>query len=224
MIKYSSLIARICHSPGMPVCSEEENIAEVDFNFCQPNVKLSEIYRIYITRIDAPDFEDINEAGEWMVRISQDSMNAYAMRMLTVIGDKPLPASQKAKISANRTRTIRKDHTINATIDEVSDANHNFISKLKANGSYFKFWYETWGGLMFGGTKGIIGKFFGDMVLLRGTGEIMTFEVVINWQALRTEDFFTSPIFNQGVFDMVVIATDDDQPIVIDDGNLIHTD
>lgn len=176
----------------MPTCGAEE-LPQVDFDFCNPETGLSEIRRIFIGRISGGGFEDWTNPVEWAQRISEDSMCADAIRAMYVIGDKPIPASLRALISMDRKKTISKEHTVNATIDEVNDTNHAFVTEMK--GKYYRLWYETAGGYMFGGNDGIIASIDADMVLARGLGEIMVYLLTATWKNLRTEDRIASPIF-----------------------------
>lgn len=176
----------------MPVCAGD--LPETDFDFCAPKIRLSEIQRVFLALPQAAEFDDWFNPVSWNARLSQDSTDHNAIRALTCIGDKPAPTSTRKVISGGRKKTTSKTHTLFITIDEVSDLNHAFIQKLK-NGKKFRMWYESAGGLMFGGGSGIIVTVYGDMVLLRGKDEIITYELQIVWDSLRTEDWIDSPIF-----------------------------
>ena len=177
-----------------PVCGTQ-SLEPVDFDFCNPNLSQSEIRRIFISNTSSDPFEDWTVAPEWIARISPNSNDRNAIRALMVIGDKPTPTSQVAELSMGRRRKIRKNHVVNFTIDDVTEANHAFIQDLGL-GRNFRVWYETTGGYMFGGNEGIICYLHADMVLRRGQGEIMTYDGSLEWSNLRTEDRTLSPIFN----------------------------
>lgn len=189
---------KFAHMPGVS-CGAEE-LGEVNFDFCQPDVKTSEIRRVFIARVGSAPFMDWTLAVEWIVRLTQSGMGMDAIRPLTVTGDKPAPSTKKVKLSNDRSKVMRKDHTVNATIDDVSDTNHQFVVDMKA-GRYFRLWYETMGGLMFGGNEGIVCFVNIDMLLPRGAGEIMVYQLTALWENVRTEDRCISPIFDdvQGV-------------------------
>lgn len=186
--------SKYCTVSGSPVCGSEE-LPEADFNFCAPDVRTSEIRRIFVGRVDGDDFADYSVAFEWLLRVSQTSNDKNALRPLMVIGDKPAPNSMRRQLSMERKQTVKKDHTINFTIDDVSAANHAFVEWMRS-GKYMRLWYETTGRFMFGGNAGIVAYVNIDMVLPRGGGEIMTYQGTITWSNLRTEDRVISPIYD----------------------------
>lgn len=176
-----------------------ETLPEVDNDFCNPEVALSEIQRVFFRKIGSQNFNDWTQAAEWTERMSETSMDIDAIRPLTGIGDKPAPAETTKEISAGRKFTTRKEHTINFTIDEVTDANHAFLQYIE-NGKRYIMNYETAGGYMFGGNNGIVVEVRGAMILPRGGGEIMTYQLTITWVSGETEARCLSPIFGQTVF------------------------
>ena len=206
MSKHKVITSRYSHVAGTPVCGDEDMPA-VDFNLCAPDIRLSEIRRIFISKIGAAPFVDWTVAGEWNERMSPTSNDINAVRVLTVIGNKDIPTSTRVRLSMNRNKTVRKEHTVNATIDDVSETNHEFIRQMNG-GRNFKMWYETEGGFMFGGNNGIAAHIDADMVLARGRDEIMTYVLEAWWQNVRTEDRCLSPIFNQ--LEPVEVLTCDD--------------
>lgn len=188
---------RFSNLAGSPTCGAEE-LPEVDFDFCDPEIKQSEIQRVFLAKIGAANFTDWTQPAEWTERMSETDMGIDAIRCLTVIGDKPAPASTKKDISNGRKKITRKDHTINATVDEVTDANHAFLQAVES-GVRYKMWYETAGGFMFGGNNGIAIEISGDMVLARGAGEIQLYQYIITWTSPNTESRCISPIFGETV-------------------------
>jgi len=179
---------------GSPVCNDEE-LPPINFDFCQPDVRTSEIRRLFLSRTGAQPFNDWTLPAEWTLRIDETAMGPDAMRELTVIGDKPTPTSVVKRISLDRKKVVLKTHTVLATIDDVSDANHAFVEFI-GPGKYFKMWYESTGRHMYGGNNGIVCLVQMDMVLPRGQGEIATYNVICTWDSLRTEDRCESPIFD----------------------------
>lgn len=178
----------------MPTCGSEE-LLPVDFDFCEPEVRGSEIRRIFIAKMAAAPFTDWEDMAEWQARISADSEDVGAIRELWVIADKPLPVSTIKEISMQRKVIVLKDHTLNITVDETSAINHNFITSI--DGKFYRIWYETAGALMFGGNEGIGAQLFADMILVRGSGNVMIYNVVATWRKLTTEARIDSPIFSE---------------------------
>jgi len=200
---------------GMPTCGSE-TLPVVDFDFCEPEVKASEIQRIFLCKVGGASFTDWTDPVEWTSRVSETATTINAIRALTVIGDKPAPANTVKDVSNGRKVISRKDHTLNFTIDEVTDDNHTFLQGVQ-NGKRFRMWYETAGGHMFGGNDGIFIELTGDMVLARGAGEIAVYNYVATWTNPATETRIDSPIFGQTVagstvFDTTILFASDATP------------
>lgn len=182
---------------GFPACTEE-TLPETNFNFCNPEVNLSEIQRIFLQKISAPAMTDWSQPEQWTSIMSETSTAIDAMRVFTVIGDKPAPAVVEKEISNQRKFVTRKTHTINFTVDETSATNHTFLQGVE-NGKRYKMRYEIAGGLMFGGSDGIVVEIKGDMILARGPGEVMVYQYTATWVSPQTEDRIQSPIFGETV-------------------------
>lgn len=196
---------RYAHVVGSPTCGAE-TLPETDFDFCDPQVALSEIGRVFIAKIGAVSFTDWTQPDEWALRVSETEMDMDTIRPLTVIADKPAPAKTVKEISGGRKFTTRKDHTINFTIDEVTDTNHAFIQYIE-NTKRFKMWYETQGGFMFGGNNGITVEMSGDMELQRGAGNIQVYNGILTWISQLTESRCISPIFSETLLGSIQLDT-----------------
>lgn len=182
-----------------PTCSAgcEADLPEVNFDDCLPVVIFSVIVRIFLAKKTAAPFTDWTAAGEWVSRISANSTGADAIRVLTVIADKPAGAGVIKEISNGRRITIGKDHTLNFTIDDVSDENYQAMRQLECGGEY-KMWYETLGEKMFGGNEGILVRVDVNNVLGRGRDEIEVINGVFSWRAKFHPERTASPIFGSG--------------------------
>lgn len=180
---------------GKIVCTDDCDfeIPEVSFAECNPEINLSQIAKIYIAQPDAAVFTDWTAAGEWTTRISDTATGADNIRPLTVVGDKPLPETTSKTISGGRIVTTDKKHTINFEIDESNATNHEFVRGGKCM-KQVKFWYETIGGLLFGGNSGIDGTFAIDMTLSKTEGDIILYPGTLKWSATDIEERTTSPI------------------------------
>lgn len=171
------------------------NLPAVKFDDCTPEVVLSEIRRIFIAKKVAAPFNNWLAPGEWLTRLSQSSTTGDDyIRPLTVIGDKPAAADVFREISNGRRVVVGKDHTINFTIDDVSDENYEFMRALECGGE-FKFWYETEGGKMYGDNTGFTARVSMNDVLNRGRDEIETIAGVITWRTKFSPARGNSPIF-----------------------------
>ena len=141
-----------------PLCPTDcdQALGTVLFDDCAPNINPSEIQRLFVSKGNAEPFTDWKQASEWTTRIAQTGTNADAIRELTVIGDKPAASPITKDISGGRKYTVGKDHTLNFTVDDVSDENYEFMRSTECGGKY-RLWYETKGGYIYGGNDGIIG-------------------------------------------------------------------
>lgn len=148
-----------------------------------------------MAKSNAASFTDWTQATEWTTRISQTSVvgDDY-IRVLTVIGDKPAATAVIKELSNGRRKSVAKDHTINFTIDDVSDANYEFMRSLECGGQ-FKVWYETYGGKMYGGNDGQLIYIDANDILNRGRDETETIAGTITWRAPFHPERITSPIF-----------------------------
>jgi uncharacterized protein YheU (UPF0270 family) len=179
----------------------DDVVPVVSFDDCNPEFMESEIKKIYVASGGAIPFEDWSDATEWGERVSQSGTPPTGstvaakdlIRPLTVIGDKPEPTSVTRELSNRRTRTIGKDHTINFTIDELTQENRDFQRKTEC-GSAVRVWYEIHGGLMFGGNEGILGNLTSNLVLARGTDEIALINGTVTWRSKFTEESIPSPL------------------------------
>lgn len=180
-----------------PTCAAncDVNLPVVSFDDCNPEILFSEIRRVFIAKKNAAPFTDWTDATEWETRLSQDSITGDDyIRPLTVIADKPAAAGVVKEISNGRKKIIGKDHTINVTIDDVTDENYEFMRALECGGK-FRFWYETSGGKMYGGNEGFTAEFNLDDILNRGVDEIETLAGAITWRAKFSPERIDSPIF-----------------------------
>lgn len=193
------------HSVGTPVCTDE-TLPSTDFDFCDPEVKSSEIQRIFVRKVSSTNFADWTQAEEWNERVSETSTDADAIRALTVIGDKPLPTTTSITISGGRKFNTVKEHIINFEIDEVTATNHEFTQAI-GNGKRYKVNYETAGGLMFGGNNGIVAEMTLEMQLNRGAGEVQKYIGTLTWKTPDTEARCTSPIFGETVLGSATLDT-----------------
>ena len=192
-----------------PICPTDcsTNLPVVSFDRCNPNVVASEINKIYIAKPSAADFTDFGDAAEWAKRISETDTVPGAptnttpvgdlIRPLSVIGDRPAPAAVTKDLSNQRTKTIRKDFTINFTIDEITPENLE-LQRASECGAIVKAWYSITGGLLFGGNAGIEATLTMDLVLARGTDEIVAINGTLTWKGKFTEESVEDPIAEAG--------------------------
>lgn len=191
---------------ALPTCPVDcsTNLPVVAFDNCNPNAVASEINKIYLAKPSAASFTDFGDPEEWAMRLSETNVVPGApgnttpagdlIRPLTVIGDRPAPASVIKDLSNQRKKLIRKDFTINFTIDEITPENLE-MQRASECGSLIKFWYSIQGGLLFGGNDGIENaELTMDLVLARGTEEIVAINCTLTWRGKFTEESVENPI------------------------------
>lgn len=167
-----------CPSGCADVVLEATNFSE-----CAPAVNSSEIEKIFIAPGNAPDFEDEASPTEWLARVSQTAKEENTIRVLTVIADKPASQSTPIELSNGRTKIVKKTNTVNFTIDDTSTENYNFARTLECGGN-FKIWYQTQGGFLYGGKKGIkIKSVTIDPINERGRDSIETITGTLSWES-----------------------------------------
>lgn len=181
-----------------PICPTgcDTALSIVAFSDCAPEIVASEIKRIFVTKRTATPFTDWKLAPEWVERISDSVTDAQAIRALTVIGDKPAAASVSKDISNKRKWFVAKDHTVNFTVDDVSDENYEFMRATECGGLY-NMWYETHGGMLYGGNAGIPVSIVMDVVDNRGLDEIETLNGVATWRSKFSPERIKSPIYTE---------------------------
>jgi hypothetical protein len=205
-----------------PACSQDCNAAlpPAKFSNCNPNVNFSEIRRIFMAKLNAAPFNNWKAAGEWNTRVNNTTTtgNDY-IREFTVIGDKPAAANVVAQISNGRTKVIGKDHTLNFTIDDVTDENYEAMRAFECGGKY-RFWYETEGGYMFGGNEGFTADMVQNSVLDRGREAYERIEGVLTWRSKFHPERAVSPIYDG---DSGTTPTTFDNTMVIETGETDNT-
>ena len=172
----------------------ETALPEVKFSKCSPNIVLSEIVRIFVGKQGTQPFNNWKDASEWTQRLSETENTANAIRPLTVIADKPAGSPVVKEISNGRKYNLRKDFTVNIEIDDVSEENYEFMRVTQCGGEY-KMWFETAGGRIYGGNKGIDASVVLDNVLGRGKDEIEKITGTASWSDQFSPEMALSPIF-----------------------------
>lgn len=190
-----------------PICPTDctSVLNSVNFSDCAPDIVASEIHKVFIAKGNCDPFADWTSATEWTQRIMSSGSyvtaatavnpgNDSAIRPLTVIGDKPAASSVVKDISNGRKHVVGKDHTLNITVDDVSEENYEFMRATECGGT-FRIWYETKGGFLYGGNSGIRASIVMDDVLNRGNDEIEAINGVITWRERFSPERCSSPIF-----------------------------
>ena len=160
-------------------CADE--LPEVLFDICNPEVHFGQIAKVYMTNIGNP-LTDENDAAEWATRFALLVVNPARIIELSVIGDKPAAESNVIDISRGRKVSGLKNHTINVRIDETNATNYEMMRKYEC-GRGILFWYETFEGLLYGGNVGLEGSFLMNHIIPESAQELETFSGSLTWKA-----------------------------------------
>lgn len=160
-------------------CTDE--LPEVDFDLCNPDVKFGQIHEIYITNPGNP-LTDETDATEWNTRLGLAQNNPAKIIKLDVIADKPAAEATIVDISKGRKVQGNKNHTVNVIIDDLSDLNYEMMRKFEC-GKTLKFWYVTVEGELFGGAEGIDGSILLNHVIPQNAQELQTITGTLTWRA-----------------------------------------
>lgn len=182
---------------SLPNCPQgcESNIPVVEFDKCSPDVKNGQIEYIFITKLGEPLVNWRSEL-EWDSRIDNSGSAANAIRMLTVIGEMPIPESSEKEISSGRKVQGVRKFIINADIDEMNDTNHNLIRELQCNSGKRLVWFQTRDGLLFGDTSGVEANIKADIIIPKSYTDLILGQLVIEWDGNGNilPERITSPI------------------------------
>lgn len=148
-----------------------------------PEDQHSEITSIYLA---LPGRENLVNLSEMVFWVNNRSKHQKAIRELLVLGSKSTICSIDGYL-------IKRVNEINFIIDEVNDANYNFMLAVE-RGRKFKMWYATDDGNLFGGFAGIIAEISGEMELNRGKQQIAVLKFKAEWISYGPDKVCKNPI------------------------------
>lgn len=173
----------------------------VNFDDCNPVIKLSQLTYAYLAKKTAANFTAADNLTEWTARLSQNNTPPDVetevddlIRTLTITGDMPAPTISEKEISGARKITTKTERVINFEIDEATAENYELARQAECGYFEVKMWFETLGGILFGGNTGIVGKLVLNPILGRGTDEIEKYIGTFTWEAKNSPDRCVSPI------------------------------
>lgn len=159
-----------------------------DFDDCNPDTKESEIYQIYMSP-DDPANPGLPKSGaiDWSAATPASITTLLAgadLTVIDVIGDLPEPEQNTRTISKRRKVSGVKKFAINATIDDVSDANYTAMRQLECS-PIMRIWWATIGGRVYGGDNGVLVSISkANAPLDRGEDTYERIELMFDWEAL----------------------------------------
>lgn len=163
------------------------------FDDCAPEVNQSQIAFIYLAAGNAPAFEDVSDPSEWASRLGNGEDPQNDIRKITGIGSKPKPTPSVTNISLKRKITTDRAHAITFRVDESNEENHDATLTIQCGGTY-KIWYQTLGGLLFGGDEGIKVTIDAGEVLGEGDDDVINYEYLIEWNKKHSPERIVSPM------------------------------
>jgi hypothetical protein len=179
------------YPPTCPAACTGE-IPIVSFDNCVPEIHYGEIRHIYVMAGSGAPLV-IADLAEWTARIDNSGTgNVDDIRDLTVSADLPVPEQTEILISDNRKIYGKKNFVINADIDDVTDANYEFMRTMEC-GVTIRMWYAT-EDLMFGGFEGIEAYVKFGYAIERGYDTIHKITGTITWLSQYSPERVTNPM------------------------------
>lgn len=179
------------NNPTCPENCDAQDLPEVLFSDCAPEINNAQIKNIYLSKLGQP-FTDWTSAAEWAARLA--SAGDDKIIRLTVVAEKPRPEATEKKISHDRTIKGKKNHTINMEIDETNLTNYEFMRFLECGGQ-FLMWYDSGDTkYMNGGNDGIPSSTNLDDVIGKDASEIELFVGEAKWSSQFSPERIESPI------------------------------
>lgn len=160
-------------------CSTE--LPLVEFSECAPELLQAQVSDIYLAN-DGYPLTNWTDPAEWAARIDNNSTDANAIRVLTVIASIADPTVQEKKISHGRTVYSPQEFTIAGRIDDNSDTNYDFMRATGCNRQY-RMWYATLGGKLYGGNVGILVNLRMWETVPEDDNEYATLNLQLKWKA-----------------------------------------
>lgn len=171
------------------------SLIAVKFDNCQPKFLSSEIKRIFVASNGAAVFTDWTAATEWGTRLTESVTGVDKIRPLIVTGSMPSATPNKIQTSNRRIAIVgATPRTLAFTVDDVSDENYEFMRSLECGGLY-KIWWETHGGMLYGGNSGVSVTITPAHVLAGGETDIEKLEFTAEWKNRFSPERCTSPIY-----------------------------
>lgn len=180
----------------------ESYLMEWAFNDCSPSWSAGEIGRVFIFGVGYPLLvnprnDPAGFLAEVNARLSNTSAATTAIRVLTVIGEKPEPETNMIKMSNNREIVTSKKHQILFDIDEFSEANNDAIRLLECQ-NQFLMMYEFGEKFLAGGSEyigdGIPCSFVANKVIPRDRSGLTVFRCTCTWEDKFHPEVVESPL------------------------------
>ena len=182
-------------SVNNPTCPTDctSFLADVDFDYCNPDVQFGEIDHLYIMSQAGDNLADWTSLSVWTARMALlPSSDTNAIVDLSVIGDYPMAETEEITISLGRKIQTPATHTINFEIDDVSDDNYELMRWLECN-FLIKFWFAA-NEVLFGGHTGIEATLKAKYQIERGQKSLQKIVGVVSWESKFSPERTTNPM------------------------------
>ncbi len=183
-------------SRELPVCPStcDDFLPEVDFDYCDPEVKFGEIDKVFLMARNGSPLLDWESLSEWNTRLALDPLtDVDAILELHVIGDQPLAESEEILISLGRKIQTPKTFILNVDIDDVSDLNYQFMRWVECN-TVLRCWYSA-NTVLFGNNAGIdnVNVKLGYLIE-RGQKVLQKIVGTVTWENAFSPNRITNPM------------------------------
>lgn len=170
----------------------DKKVPVVLFSECSPVLIEAQISDLFVGNDGFP-LSDWTNGVEWADRIDNASTDSDAIRHYTVIGSKPKPTGTEKIIEHKRIILGAKTHTIDFKVYDMSDLNREAVREHECGGKY-RGWYQTGGGLLFGGNEGVPMSQVLDVVIDESSDEFVRIEGTWKWISKFSPESIMSPI------------------------------
>jgi len=157
-------------------------IPPVRFNHASPDVRFGQITDLLIGKVGYP-LEALDK-DYLLSRINNSVINTpEALRLLTVVGSKPMPESTEIVISHQRYIRFDRKHVINFIVDETNDINYEFMRQLHSSKlNKVLVWYIQNFKTMYGFFEGVEASLLLDHVIPSEKNELEFISGQLFWQ------------------------------------------
>jgi hypothetical protein len=179
---------------SVPICPAGcgGELPDFNFNFCSPVQAFGEITHIFLAASDADCFTDEAVLSEWLGRLDNSGGGIDAIRYMHVKANKPLGTGESIEVSLGRMANTPQTFTINITVDDVSDLNHEFMRSTQCS-TVFKMWYAA-GGYLWGGVCGVNATLKLDYQIDEGTNTIHKIVGTATWKSDFAPERVVNPL------------------------------
>lgn len=155
------------------------DIPDVAGSDCAPEVHFGEIKQILIGMVGHP-LTNVSDPAELAARLALPSGDDDRLQLLNVIGDMPAPETSEVLISGCRKVQSPKDFTVNLTIDETNDTNHEFMRWASGCNPTILAWLVTTDHIR-GGNEGIEAQLYLSDVIETDCKSVQKYVGKLTW-------------------------------------------